>query len=441
MLLVQYLKGATSATAVVEGVQSAIRAGDLRGGDVLPSVRVLAKEIGLSPGTVAAAYRSLRERGLAETLGRSGTIVRGSRMRPMRSVVPPVGGSVVDLSTGQPDPGLLPAFADGFKAGTQLLRAADQMVLPELLEIAQRRFAQDNVQDKFTTVANGGLDAIGRTLITQLRPGDIVGVEDPGWPNMLDQVAALGLRVHPIPIDQDGPMPDGLAAALRAGARAVVVTNRAHNPTGAFLTAERAACLRDVLRPHPDILTIEDDHAAELTRVPLATIAGATSAWAFVRSMSKPYGPDLRLAFLAGDAATVNYVESHIRVTCGWVSTILQQLAVHLYTDSVATQAVASAGAEYDRRRQLLLQRLNELSIPALGATGLNVWIPVDDETATTSALLQAGWAVAPGNRFRQHSAPGIRITMAASDDTHIQHIAAVIHQSLSRSGAQSRTT
>lgn len=441
MLLVQYLNGATTASSVVAGVESAIRAGVLGSGEVLPSVRVLASEIGLSPGTVAAAYRALRERGLVETRGRSGTVVRGARMRPLRSVVPPPGRDVVDLSTGQPDPRLLPTVGDGALGRTRPLSAPYQMVLPDLLELAQHRFAQDGVPSEFTTVANGGLDAISRVLTTRLVRGDVVGVEDPGWPNLLDQLAALGLRIHPMPVDERGPIPAGFDTALRAGARAVVLTNRAHNPTGGHLTTERAAQLREVLRPHREVLTVEDDHAAELTTVLLATIAGTTDLWAFVRSMSKPYGPDLRLALLAGDAATINQVESHMRVTCGWVSTILQRLAVQMYTDTVATRVIASAGAEYDRRRRLLIGRLEEFSIPAYGATGLNVWVPVPDETAATSTLLQAGWAVAPGNRFRQHSAPGIRITMTAADDTQLDKIASVIHQNLSPSGAQSRTT
>ena len=64
-----------------------------------------------------------------------------------------------------------------------------------------------------------------------------------------------------------------------------------------------AEWLRAVLARHPETLVVEDDHAAELAGVPLSPLAGTTSAWAFVRSLSKPYGPDLRLAVLAGDEA------------------------------------------------------------------------------------------------------------------------------------------
>src|SRR5690606_21927515 len=152
------------------------------------------------------------------------------------------------------------------------------------------------------------------------RGGDRVAVEDPGWANLLDLVAALGLVPVGVPVDADGPLPAALDRALAGGARAVIVTARAHNPTGAAVTADRAADLRAVLAAHPATLLIEDDHAAELSRQPLHPLAGATGAWAFVRSVSKPYGPDLRVAVLAGDEATVARVEGRMRVGTGWVS-------------------------------------------------------------------------------------------------------------------------
>ena len=79
----------------------------------------------------------------------------------------------------------------------------------------------------------------------------------------------------------------------------------AQNPFGATVGAIRARKLRAVLAGHPDILLVEDDHAAELAAEPLHPLAGTTTHWALVRSVSKPYGPDLRCAVLAGDDETI----------------------------------------------------------------------------------------------------------------------------------------
>lgn len=70
------------------------------------------------------------------------------------------------------------------------------------------------------------------------------------------------------------------------------------------------------------------------------------------------------------------------------------------------------AGA-YGRRRDALITALAERGIEAHGRSGMNVWIPVPDETGAVARLLHAGWAVAPGARFRMSAPPGIRITVS----------------------------
>jgi DNA-binding transcriptional MocR family regulator len=129
----------------------------------------------------------------------------------------------------------------------------------------------------------------------ELRPGDRVAVEDPGWPLIGDLVSAIGLRAEPVAVDSGGPVPDRLAAALRAGARAVIATPRGQNPTGAVIGARRAAQLQDVLAGNPHVLVIEDDYIAGIAGAPYAAVHGRSDRWTAVRSVSKVLGPDLRL--------------------------------------------------------------------------------------------------------------------------------------------------
>lgn len=410
-----------TANEIAAAVESGVRSGALPAGAALPSIRAAATELGVSPATVAAAYQALRQRGIAESAGRHGT-----RVRPRPAVVAPraafrldVPEGALDLSSGGPDPRLLPDLGPALAAAAAAVEPAGYPTgeeYPPLRAAARAALARDGIDATELAVVGGALDGIERLLGAHLLPGDRVAVEDPGWANLLDLVAALGLRPVPVPVDESGPDPQGLAAALRAGARAVVVTSRAHNPTGAGVTARRAADLRAVLAAHPDVLVIEDDHAAELSVEPLHPLAGATGAWGFVRSVSKPYGPDLRLAVVAGDATSIGRLTGRQRLGTGWVSMLLQRVVATLWADPATTATVAAARTAYEARRTALLAALRERGLTATGRTGINVWLSVPDETAAVARLREAGYAVAPGAMYRIATPPAVRITVSALD-------------------------
>lgn len=62
---------------LVTQIAGAIRVGTLDPGDRLPTVRQLAADLGLAPGTVAKAYGELEAAGLVAGHGRRGTVVLG----------------------------------------------------------------------------------------------------------------------------------------------------------------------------------------------------------------------------------------------------------------------------------------------------------------------------------------------------------------------------
>jgi DNA-binding transcriptional MocR family regulator len=430
-----------TAAEISGSVEAGIRTGALPAGTALPAVRALAAELAVSPATVAKAYQALRQRGLIETAGRHGTRVRprppiAAHRAARQPAVPP---GALDLSAGEPDPRFLPPLRPHLAAvattATNPIGYAEAGVLPELVDRARSRLADDGIPAGQLTVTGGALDGIERLLTAHLRPGDPVAVEDPGWANLLDLIAALGLRPVGVPVDAAGPTAAGLRAALAAGARALVVTSRAQNPTGAAVTADRAAALRALLADHPDLLLIEDDHAAELAPVPLSPLAGATRTWAFVRSVSKPYGPDLRLAVLAGDDETVARVAGRMRIGTGWVSTLLQRLVLRLWSDPEVAELVAAARDSYTGRLTALRDALTDRGIAAHGVAGINVWVPVPDETRAVTGLRDAGYAVAPGSLFRVASGPAIRITITRLDPADVEPLADAVARAVSATG------
>ena len=431
----QYQVSGDSAASISSSIERGVRRGDWVWGAPLPAIRVLAHELHVSPATVAKAYQDLRHRGVIEADGRRGTRVRsrppiGGERTALRLPVPE---GVLDLSSGEPDVRLLPPLGHALHGVAETNGApqgyASAVAMPELIDLARPRLAADGVPvaDAAITATSGTLDAIERLLTAHLRPGDAVAVEDPGWANLLDLLAALSMRPIPVTLDQQGPEPSSLAAALHSGAQAVIITVRAQNPTGATVAAERAAELREVLATHRSVLLIEDDHAAELAGAPLHCLGPVTDAWAFTRSASKPFGPDLRIAVVAGDEATIARVVGRMRIGTGWVSTILQRLLLRLWLDDDVTTRVSHAAEGYSRRRRALCDALHDRGLSAHGATGINTWVHVPDETRTVGLLREAGYAVAPGSLFRINTPPGIRITISPLDDADIPTLAAAV--------------
>ena len=432
----QDIRGST-AVEIAASIEDAVRASRLVPGAALPTVRALAGDLAVSPTTVAGAYRILRERGLLLTAGR-----RGTRIAPAPPVAaalaPEVPEGTQDLATGNPDPALLPRLGPFLaQLDPEPHLYSHDIHAPRLLELARERLRADRLPIPALGVVSGALDGIERVLLARLRPGDRVAVEDPGFTGVLHLVRALGLAVVPMAVDDSGPLPDALEAALRFGARAAIVTPRAQNPTGAALDAARARALRVVLDDHPDVLVVEDDHCDVAAGVPARTVCGAASRhWAIVRSVSKTLGPDLRLAVVAGDEETVSRVSGRQRLGSRWVSHLLQELVASLWSDRPTLEALERTALLYSERREAMISALAARGIGAHGRSGLNVWVPVSEETAVVQRLAAAGHAVKAGEVFRIDSAPAIRITTAALEVAEADGIADALAAAIGNAGS-----
>jgi hypothetical protein len=118
-------------------------------------------------------------------------------------------------------------------------------------------------------------------------------------------LAALGLTLEPVRVDDDGPLTDDVTRVLNRGVRALIVTSRAQNPMGAALSVQRAAAVRDLLTERGgDLMVVEDDPCAGVAGAPLHSIAGSTRHWVFVRSAASP--PGLRITISDLDAAEID---------------------------------------------------------------------------------------------------------------------------------------
>jgi DNA-binding transcriptional MocR family regulator len=398
-------------------------------------VRELSAELEVSPGTVAAAYRTLRERGLVSASGRRGTVVASQpplRVHSERSLP----SDARDLATGNPDPALLPPLAPALaRLETEHKLYGGLAKLPRLVELAEADFRSDQIAGELAIVG-GALDGIERILQAELRPGDAVVIEDPSWPRISDLVHSLGLRLEPVPVDRRGLLPEALERALGGGARAVIATPRGQNPIGAALDPERGRLLREVLGQHPDALVLEDDYLAAVAGAPYVPLHDESARWAVIRSLSKVLGPDLRVATVAGDSLTISRLEGRQLLGPGWVSHLLQQTAAQLWGSPETKRLLARAERTYAERRAALVDALAALGIEAQGDSGLGVWIPVPEEVATVQQLADRGWAVSAGERYRFEALPGIRITTATLQPAEAKQLATALAESVGGSAS-----
>lgn len=395
-----------SPRGIAATVARLVRGGDLRPGDRLPTVRVLAAQLGVSPATVSGAWQALATVGIVTSRGRAGTVV----LPPPASWLPPryrdlaVGGPArLDLSTGTPDPELLPLIGPALGRVAQHRPAADtgaylaSPVLPALEALLRESWP---FPAQRITVVDGALDGISRTLERIAGYGSRVVVEDPGFPPLFDLLEQLGLERVPVTLDRHGVRPDELEAALAGGARVVVLQPRAQNPTGVSTTTTRARELAAVLRRH-DALVVEDDHSGAIASTRDVSLGALLpDRVVHVRSYSKSHGPDLRIAAVGGPASVVDGLVTRRMLGPGWTSRLLQHVLVDLLTDGAALEAVAHARRVYYGRRKALRDALATRGIELETGDGINLWLPVHDERTALVRLEAAGIRVAPGTPF-----------------------------------------
>lgn len=397
---------APTAEALATTIGTMVRRDELAHGDRLPTVRVLARAAGISSSTVADAWRILQQHGIIETARRNGTTIRAARAEMTGRFwrVPATAGpDVLDLSTGTPDTDLLPSMStmlDGLDGDIEISSYIDRHVLAELEEVLRTRapFVPEAL-----TVLNGSLDALDRLIAELVGFGDLVVVEDPTFPPILDMLERAGAEIVGVELDDHGVRPDRLAEALRRRPAVALLQPNAHNPTGRSMTPERMDRVAELFAElAPDTWIIEDHHAGDLAGASAPSLgARLPHRVVHIHSFSKTLGPDLRVAAVLGAREPIRSVIDRRRLGPGWTSRLLQRVLLGLLLDPRTDELVTRAADEYARRSGALRDELAGRGIEVAPCSGLNLWVPVANEQRAVLALALAGIGVAPGSPFR----------------------------------------
>jgi DNA-binding transcriptional MocR family regulator len=391
-----------------------------------------------SPTTVSAGWALLARSGAIHTDGRRGTTVAGLQDpapgRYRRALERPL-DFALDLSTGIPDPKLLPNLGTALSdltTATVPSSYLDDPVLPGLLDVlrAQWPYVAEELM-----VVDGAMDALDLVSRSLLRFGDRVVVEHPCFPPLLDLLESIGVEVVGVPVDDAGLCPEPLTTALRSPTAAVFLQPRAQNPTGASMTEQRAQDLAPIL-VQAGMPVVEDDSIGAVADSPPISLGRwIPDQVVHIRSFSKSHGPDLRLAAMGGPSDLLREVVHRRQLGQGWSSRVLQRVLLSLLTDPTAVADVERARSEYTRRRGALVAALISRGVELVSGDGLNLWVPVNDESAAIVRLARQGIGVTPGTPFKVLPDGGghVRVTAGLVADGHeelAEKLAAAAHTS-----------
>ncbi|NIG18332.1 transcriptional regulator PtsJ [Pantoea sp. Al-1710] len=424
---------------IFDQIRAKIQSGELVPGTMLPTLRDLAGELGINRNTVALAYKRLTDAGFVLSRGRNGTIVR----EPIATI--DIEGSapglaIRDLASGNPASSVLPSVN---QLVTHIQNTPGLYGEPEIrpeLEAAGLEWLQPDLDVPFElNLTNGAVDAVERVLASYLIAGDRVAVEDPCFLSSISTLRYNRLQAAPVAMDTEGMQIEALSRQLSAGVQAVIITPRAHNPTGFGLSAGRAEGIRTLLASYPQVLVIVDDHFSLLSTQDYHHIVPAnTRNWVLIRSLSKFLGPDMRMAFVASDEETSQRLRQRLNAGTNWVSHILQDMAAGHMRSPDFQQSILAARGRYLGQRELLVSALKQHGVTVSDHhDGLNVWVPLaHNSAATVMQMAQRGWLVRGGEGFMLDSTrSGLRITVSELDAPETELIAKSLAGILSQQG------
>lgn len=423
--------------ALADALGEAMADGRLPPGAKLPPQRDLAFRLGVTVGTVGRAYEILAQRGLARgEVGRGTYVLPQARPEapaasgPAAAEAQPAGG-LVDLTANFPAP--VPAQAglgDLLPIGESAVDVlADLLRYPEVAGTARHRAEAASwlghlglaVEPDRLILTNGTESGLAAALLALARPGDCVLAEALCYGGLRNLAARLGLHLEPVALDEQGLVPEALAAAARhTGAKLLVASLNLHNPTGLSVPPERREALVAVARA-ADLLLVEDDVYGPLVPGrPPGFAALAPERTVHLTSLSKFLAPGLRLGFLHGPERLVREVAAAQREISLGYAPLAAELFARAHRAGVVAEALRQQRLELEGRQALAREMLAGLTLAAQ-PTALHVWLTLPEPWTSAEAALalaRTGVLVTPAERFfigRGTAPRALRLSLSAA--------------------------
>ena len=448
---------------------------ELPPGSPLPPTRTLTTELGLSRSTVVRAYEKLRVEGYLQSRGGSATLVSealsfagpgdAQRGRPWRQGRPLSrrGAEIAQHATsspiqsgafvpGVPDVSLFP-FATWRRLLSkyichehrQLARYGHggygplKAVLAEYLR-ASRMMSCSPRQILILNGSHQAIDLCARMLCDEK---DLVWMEEPGYWGASNVLRATGLRIEPIPLDDQGM---SLPTAPASPPRLIFVSPSSQYPTGVVMSLSRRIKLLELAEEH-NAWVIEDDYDNEIRYHPYAigSLFGQARSQRviYLGTFSKTMFPGLRLAYLVvpehlAEAFAIGNAELYRE------GRLIEQAALAEFIDEghLTTHLRRVRGIYQERRnvlRKAIESRLGNLVSTTGGLAGLHLpyfFNRALDDVALSGDMLTAGIVLRPLSMYYADSRrcrSGMILGFAAVDAQAIEAAADILCTAVDR--------
>lgn len=289
--------------AVLQAMESAIRAGELQPGDQLPTQRQVAGVLAIDITTVTRAYNEAANRGWIEGAVGRGTFVSAKALDDELGLV--------DLSMNLPPP------PDGASLGAMLretthaiLQRSDAARLmtyhPGAGSLAQQAAGAGwlepclgAIDPERLLVTAGAQTALAALLNHLCSPGDRIITEPLSYPGFKHIAARAGVTLVACPVDEQGFLPDRLQQLCQDhDPKAIYVVPTMQNPTAATMSPGRRSELAKIAGAR-GVWIIEDDPYSRLLAAPPPAVATfAPERTFYIATLAKCLSPGLRVAYV-----------------------------------------------------------------------------------------------------------------------------------------------
>jgi aspartate/methionine/tyrosine aminotransferase len=353
---------------------------------------------------------------------------------------------LIHLEIGEPDFRLpdhiteasLLALKDGFTKYTP------NAGLEELREAIAEKLKQENgfdadPKDEIMVTA-GAMNALSLSMLSTINEGDEVVIPDPGYVSYVAQVLlAGGIPVYaPLLEKNDFRMTaDDLESVVSKRTR-MIILNSPSNPTGGVELKEDLKGIAD-LAVDNDVLVLSDEPYERIVypgnrHYSIAALPGMHDRTISIFSFSKTYAmTGMRIGFMSGPRELIRQMTKLQEHYVACVNSISQKAALAALRGS--QKCVQDMIAEYARRRELLINGLNETGViscrkpagtfyafPNITKTGY------DSKTVTHRLLTEAKVATVPGVAFGKSGEGHIRICFATDIENIREALRRIAH-------------